>query len=1116
MENIQLLFIGFVVADFLLNTGRGIKAIELFKECLIFLSINEVEEQYAKELSIAIFTMMIMAYLDIPDYTNATKYCKKLLVLYRELGREDKEGEFTLNLGKLYERQYKYAEAKELFERAINIAIKNSDRNGEANACGNFANVSYILGEYIKAKEYMEKELIIRMEMGDRKGEARVNGNLGTVFKRLGEYVKAQKYHEKKLTITMEIGDKKGEAACYGSLGAVLIFLGEYAKAREYLEKGIVIQMEIGDRYGEGQSYESLGTVFQSLGEYTKAQEYHEKALEINLEIGDRERQAPSYTNLGVVFQSLGEYAKAKECHEKALAINTETGNRAGEAVDYGNLGNLFQSLGEYAKAEKYYENALAITVENGDRYEEAACYGGLGNVFQSLGKFDKAEEFLKKDLAIRMKIGDRNGEATDYGNLGIVFQSLGKYARAEEFIEKAIAIQMEIGDRNGEASSYGNLGTVFLSLGEYSKAQVYYKKALAIKIEIGDREGQAAAYGNLGTVLQSVGEYAKAQEYLEKALVIRMEIGDRKGQAADYGNLGTVCRSLAKFAKAKEYIERALAIRMEIGYKAGEAADYLNLGTVLFDLGEYVQAKQYFETALSICKDIGDHEKEVKCYYNFFYAELSQGNVQKAINHLHQGIQRVEEMRVFLEDNDEFKISFSDVHCFSYQELRDFFCASGKPTDALCVEELRRARALADLMATQYSLENKQISAFPHLWIQSIMKMERNCTGLYITYHGKDVLVWILKVSGAIDFRRITVNEDIVGAGSFPSLDDFFGKRFRSFGVLSEESCEDRSFNDTELKLKLSEEESVSALRLLEEDEEESQTYETSLSLCYRMIIGPVADLLEEPEIIVAADRFLNQVPFAALRDEDGKYLSEAFRIRIIPSLSTLKLIQDCPADYHRETGALIVGDPKVGQVFYKGRLTSFTPLECARNEAEMVGRLVGVQPLLGECATKRAVLERIHSVSLIHIAAHGNAERGEIALAPTVRTATRVPLDDDYLLTMSDISQVQLRAKLVVLSCCHSGRGQIRAEGVVGIARAFLGAGARSVLVGLWALRDSATEELMNRFYEHLALGESASESLHEAMKWMRGNGFPDVADWAPFMLIGDNVTFDFGKGK
>ena len=90
--------------------------------------------------------------------------------------------------------------------------------------------------------------------------------------------------------------------------------------------------------------------------------------------------------------------------------------------------------------------------------------------------------------------------------------------------------------------------------------------------------------------------------------------------------------------------------------------------------------------------------------------------------------------------------------------------------------------------------------------------------------------------------------------------------------------------------------------------------------------------------------------------------------------------------------------------------------------------------------------------------------------------------------MLTMADVSRVKVRAKLIVLSCCHSGSGEIRAEGVIGIARAFLGSGARSVLVALWAIPDLATEQLMSRFYKHLVEGESASESLHQAMKWTR----------------------------
>ena len=97
-------------------------------------------------------------------------------------------------------------------------------------------------------------------------------------------------------------------------------------------------------------------------------------------------------------------------------------------------------------------------------------------------------------------------------------------------------------------------------------------------------------------------------------------------------------------------------------------------------------------------------------------------------------------------------------------------------------------------------------------------------------------------------------------------------------------------------------------------------------------------------------------------------------------------------------------------------------------------------------------------------------------------------------------------------MLSCCHSGQGEIKADGVVGIARAFLGAGARSVLVSLWAIDDKATLEFMKNFYEHLVKGKSASEALHQAMNCMRESvEFGAVKYWAPFVLIGDDVTLD-----
>ncbi|PFX22767.1 Tetratricopeptide repeat protein 28 [Stylophora pistillata] len=426
--------------------------------------------------------------------------------------------------------------------------------------------------------------------------------------------------------------------------------------------------------------------------------------------------------------------------------------------------------------------------------------------------------------------------------------------------------------------------------------------------------------------------------------------------------------------------------------------------------------AEEYIKKALLLSRDIGHKLKEFQCFCSLSVLKVSKSHLEEASLYLFQSIVVFDTLRGSLKDNDQFQTSLLEEHgTFSYKLFSKLLSSSGKAEDALYVQELRRARGLADMMAARYSVQ-EQISGNPQSWrgIQEIIKREADCACLYIS-----------------------------------------------------------------------------------------------------IIIAPVASLLKHPEIIIVPDSCTYQVPFAALADEGGKYLSETCKIRMVSSLTTLKYVQNSPPDYHIQTGALIVGDPEVGAVIYKEKRRIITPLLCARKEAEMIGRLLGVTPLIGKSATKHAALQAINSVSLIHIAAHGDAKRGEIALSPEHLTLLPpFPREEDYLLTMADISKARLRAKLVVLSCCHSARGQIRTEGVIGIARAFVGSGARSVLAARWALDDTATEQFMTCFYKHLLRGESASESLHMSRDWMRHNGFDKISQWAPFMLMGDNVTFDFAN--
>ena len=191
---------------------------------------------------------------------------------------------------------------------------------------------------------------------------------------------------------------------------------------------------------------------------------------------------------------------------------------------------------------------------------------------------------------------------------------------------------------------------------------------------------------------------------------------------------------------------------------------------------------------------------------------------------------------------------------------------------------------------------------------------------------------------------------------------------------------------------------------------------------------------------------------------DHHSRYLSEKLRIRLAPSLSCLRLLAECPEGYHSTSGVLLVGNPWVETVRIEG-CRPFPQLPGAEEEVKMIGQLPNIEPLTGKNAKKTEVLSRLNSVSLVYIAAHGRPETGEIILSPDFDSVSIIPKEKDFLLTMGDVLDAPLCAKLVVLSCCNSGRGKIKVEGVVGIARAFLGGGARSAIASLWAIDDKAT---------------------------------------------------------
>ncbi|XP_067046738.1 tetratricopeptide repeat protein 28-like isoform X3 [Acropora muricata] len=827
--------------------------------------------------------------------------------------------------------------------------------------------------------------------------------------------------------------------------------------------------------------------------DYQKAIEYHEH-LKIAKEISNRARKGQANGNLGNAYQSPGDYQKAIEYQQKSLKVAIEISDQAGEGIAYGNLGNTYHSLGDYQKAMEYQEKHLKIAKEIGDRAGEGRAYGNLGNAYQALGDYQEAIRYHKKDLKIAKEIGDRNGEGQAYGNLGNAYQALGDYQEAIRYHKKDLKIAKEIGDRNGEGRAYGNLGNSFYLLGDYHKAIRYHEKHLKIAKEIGDRAGEGQANRNLGNAYDSLGDYEKAIEYLEKGLKIAIEIGNQPEEGLACGCLGIAYLSLGDFKEAIKYNEKRLKIAKEIGDRAEEGAANGTLGNSLYLRGHFREAIDCHKKHLEIANEIGERHGVGKAYHNIGVGYFALKEFQNAVDKFNSAVGAFNSLRSFLRSKDNWKISFREQNERTYLMLWRSLLKIGKIDDALFAAEQGRAQTLSDKLLIQYNLHSS-LSAATIDTKETISRLLRELSTpiIFLGIEGPTINIWFLRRGKKIVFRQGRLECDGEDQDAIRVLLEtalaIIGAKVR---------CEDRTFGKLE-----NEYPSVREVRGEEVRNPPLSPSDNPFKPFYDAVIDPIADMLgpQDDELVIVPDGVLCLTPWAAV--------IQSIRIRTAPSLTGYQLISSLPEGHHKKTGALLVGNPCTKEL-----RKPLPALPCAQKEVEMIASILNTRSLTRRRATKAEVMKRMSSVGLIHIAAHGNPVTGEIALSPNPGWTSKFPRKKDYILKMSDVLATNIRARLVVLSCCHTGRGRIlKGEGVIGIARAFLAAGARSVLVSLWALDDWAAMIFMKRFYQHLKEGKTASVAVHQSMKYFReSRGFSKMKYWAPFQIIGDDVKIEF----
>ena len=190
----------------------------------------------------------------------------------------------------------------------------------------------------------------------------------------------------------------------------------------------------------------------------------------------------------------------------------------------------------------------------------------------------------------------------------------------------------------------------------------------------------------------------------------------------------------------------------------------------------------------------------------------------------------------------------------------------------------------------------------------------------------------------------------------------------------------------------------------------------------------------------------------------------------------------------------------PKPPQTLGKNR--QLPSLPNAEREANAIAVLFNTEAITGDRATKAVVVDGFRRAEIVHLATHGLLDdvRGigsSIALAPAD--------GDNGLLTADEILNLNIRSRMIVLSACNTGRGRITGDGVIGLSRSLISAGAASIVSSLWAVDDSSTEALMTEFYRKFQERPDIARALRRAMLMIMKH-HPRPKDWAAFTLVGE----------
>jgi tetratricopeptide (TPR) repeat protein len=1027
--------------------------------------------------------------------------------------RNDDPGLLNQQVLKLYQER-KYQEAVPIAERLLAIRKRalGSEDPDTATSLNNLGALYVAMGDYPKAKPLLEQAFRIRKNaLGSEHPDTVISlYNLARLYSKIGDYSQAESLHQQALQIRRNtLGSEHPDTVqSLNSLAALYYQTGDYVRAEPLFQQALRIRKKLGPEHPDtAQSLNNLAALYVAMGDYAKAKPLLEQALRIRKKVFglDHPDTANSLSNLASLYQEMANYAEAEPLFQQAIQINKKAlGPEHPDAANsLNNLASLYQEMGDYARAESLFQQAIQILTE------------ALGT--------------------------EHPDTATSLNNLAALYVAMGDYAKAKPLFEQALQIdQKAFGSEHPDtARSLDNLAALYLQVGDYTKAEPLFQQALQIRKKALGPEHPATAdsLNNLANLYLFRGDYARAEPLFEQALQIDQKaLGpEHPHTITDLDNLALLYDRMGDYAKAESLNQQAIQIWTKtLGPEHPDTTISLeNLGRLKFDLGRVLEAKalaqQSARARLTILSKVLSFTSEQQrlAYQDTLdpYSLLAMLNGTDA--ELASAILRYK--GVVLDSLIEDRLI---ARASKDRDLVGQLAADKRQLGQLLLQTPNKPSGEIDKKIDSLEREVEQMEG---QLAQHLVGLGRARRALSVTV--EQVQAVIPQDGALIEYVRY---DHYLGKGAFEPrygaavLAATGPPRWLALG----------SAKDVDAV--------VSRYQELVRGASDPGSLSEILESLYAQLWAPIERVLPPglKRMILSPDSQLNFVSFATLLDVEERFLAEKFTLQYVASVRdllrdvqpgirtaafvfanpdfTLNLSHIVPrADGNPSITGVLRGTEKRGM-----EDLTFDPLEGTQKECDRLAKAFqgwhwSAEVFTGGDATKAALLQ-VHSPYILHLATHGffepvdhsdtmstapqpaNLERSVtsskffknpmhcsgLALAGAQSTleawkrGEAPAVENNGIVTAEDVAAFDLEGTwLVTLSACDTGSGQAKAgEGVLGLRRGFLQAGAQHLLMTLWPISDETTVQIMTDFYDAARKTANPPQALAEVqLDWL-----------------------------